>query len=208
MTLLSPSRNEKRCWKKLTESKGYQMHLEGADYKVPDKRFKPPGMKKTWQVTKIWELHDEIKRRILLGQKNTVIAEALACSPQTVSNVRNSDVIQDQLAIMRGARDAATVDIARDIQEFAPKALELLKDVVNGDKAGANASISLRAKEANNFLDRAGHSAVKKHDVRGMTALLTIDDIERIKKRALEAQSPIIADAEAEVINETKQSEE
>ena len=182
------------------------MAYAAVDYSDPkrpaDKRFKPPEMKKTWQVSKIWEIHDEIKRRILLGQKNTVIAEALGCSAQTVSNVRNSEVIQDQLSIMRGARDAATVDIAKDIQEFAPKALELLKKVVDGKGAGANASIALRSKEANNFLDRAGHAAVRRHDVRGVHAVLTVEDIERIKQRALEAKGPIVADAEAEIVKE------
>jgi hypothetical protein len=172
------------------------MYYKGVDYsdrnRVNDKRFKPPEIKRTWQVSKVWELHDEIKRRILLGQKNKVIAEALGCSPQTVSNVRNSPVIQDQLAIMRGARDASTIDIARDIQEFAPKALELLKSVVEGKGSGQDASIALRAREANNFLDRSGHSAVRKHDVRGVHAVLTIDDIEDIKRRAKEAKGPVI----------------
>ena len=176
------------------------MQYKGVDYtdpnRVADKRFKPPELRKAWQVGKVWELHDEIKRRILLGQKNTVISEAIGCSVQTVSNVRNSPVIQDQLSIMRGARDASTVDIARDIQEFAPEALELLKNVVRGDGVGANASVALQAREANNFMDRAGHSAVRKHDVRGIHALLTIEDIEGIKKRALEARGPVIPDAE------------
>jgi hypothetical protein len=178
---------------------------KGVDYTDPgrinDKRFKPPELKKTWQVSKVWELHDEIKRRILLGQKNKVIAEALSCSPQTVSNVRNSEVIQDQLAIMRGARDASTVDIARDIQEFAPKALMLLKDIVRGKGDGESASIALRAREANNFMDRSGHSAIRKHDVRGVHAVLTAEDLESIRQRALEGKSPVVH--EAEIINES-----
>jgi len=157
---------------------------------VLDKRFKPFEVKKTWQVSKVWELHDEIKRRILLGQKNTIIAEALGCTPQTVSNVRNSAVIQDQLAIMRGARDAYTLDIARDIRDFAPKALEVLKEVVMGRGAGENASVALRARYAADILDRAGHSATRNIDFRGQHLHLTKDDLEEIKRRAF--NSPVI----------------
>lgn len=172
------------------------MSYMGVDYsnpdRVSDKRFKPPEVRKTWQVSKVWELHDEIKRRILLGQKNTIIAETLGCTPQTVSNVRNSDVIQDQLAIMRGARDAYSVDIAREIQEFAPQALDLLRKVIKGEGPGAAAAIHTRAKEANNWLDRAGHSAVRKHDIRGVHAVLTSEDLKEIKERAKNSNSPII----------------
>ena len=117
------------------------MEYKGVNYndtnRVPDRRFRVKP-RKSFAVSKIWELHAEITRRILLGQKNTIIAESLGCTPQTVSNVRNSPIIQDRLALMRGARDAHTVDIARDIQEFAPTALELLKELIMGKGAGAN----------------------------------------------------------------------
>jgi hypothetical protein len=151
----------------------------------PDRRKKNGNKRsRSWQVNEIWELHAEISRRILLGQKNTVIAEALKCSVQTVSNVRNSPVIQDRLSLMRGARDASAIDIARDIQEFAPEALALLKQVVRGEGPGENASIALRAKQANEFLDRAGFSAVRKEQ--HIHAHLTSEEIEGIKQRALE----------------------
>lgn len=154
----------------------------------PDRRkARTNGRRKTWQVGEIWEIHAEISRRILLGQKNTVIAEALECSPQMVSNVRNSPVIQDRLALMRGARDASTIDIARDIQEFAPEALKLLKEVVRGEGPGENASIALRAKQANEFLDRAGHGAVRREQ--HFHAHLTTEEIEGIKQRALEMRN-------------------
>jgi hypothetical protein len=155
----------------------------------PDRRKRKNGRRRTWQVSKIWDLHHEIKRRILLGQKNTIIAEALGCTPVTVSNVRNSPIIQDQLAIMQGARDANTVDIAREIQEFAPEALKLLKDIVRGEGVGKNASTALRAKEANGFLDRAGHVPIRKEQ--HVHAHLTPEEIEGIKERAFK-DGPIV----------------
>lgn len=172
------------------------MEYKGVNYadsnRPGDRRFKRMRVtpRKVFRVSKIWELHDEIARRILLGQKNTVIADALQCSVSTVSNVRNSPVIQDKLTIMRGARDAYTVDIARDIQEFAPTALKVLKDIVGGQGIGASASPALRAREANNWLDRAGHAPIKREE--HLHGHLTRDDIEKIKDRALRANGPVV----------------
>ena len=175
------------------------MRYKGVDYgdsnRVADRRFKKfrVSPRKGFRVSKIWELHDEITRRILLGQKNTTIAESLQCSTATVSNVRNSPIIQDKLSIMRGARDAYTVDIARDIQEFAPTALNLLKEIVSGTGVGMNASPALRAKEANGWLDRAGFGAIRREQ--HLHAHLTSEEIEAIKARAFGPNSPVV-DAE------------
>jgi hypothetical protein len=169
---------------------------KGVDYsdsgRTRDRRRALPGTRKTWQVGQVWELHEEIKRRILLGQKNVDVAEAVNCTPQTVSNVRNSPVIQDELALMKGARDAYTVDIARDIQEFAPKALELLKQVINGTGEAQAASMSLRTKSAESWLDRAGHGAIRKEAV--IHQHLTKEEILSIRERALGPNSPVIPD--------------
>lgn len=170
------------------------MIYKGVDYsdsdRIQDRRKKPSGVRKVWQVATIWELHEEIARRIVLGQKNVDIAEAVKCSPQTVSNVRNSPVVQDKLALMRGARDAYTIDIARDIQEFAPEALQLLKDVIKRKGSGENASIALSARTAESWLDRAGHAPVRKEAV--IHQSLTKEEIDQIKSRAFGPQSPII----------------
>ncbi len=149
-----------------------------------DKRRIPPNEpRKTWQVTEMWELHHEIARRLLLGQKNTVIAQALNCHPQTISLIRNSPVVQDHLDLMKGAADANAVDVAQRITEMAPEALDVLKEVL---EAKETASLSLRAKVAGDILDRAGHSAIRTVRTEGIHAHLTSDDLERIKARALE----------------------
>ena len=170
------------------------MKYKGVDYsdsdRIADRRRKPPGVRKVWQVSTIWELHEEITRRILLGQKNVEVSKAVKCSAQTVSNVRNSPVIQDKLAIMRGARDAYTVDIARDIQEFAPKALDLLKDIIDAKGRGANADISLAARTAESWMDRAGHAPIRREA--RIVQHLTKDEIKEIKDRAFGPQSPIV----------------
>ena len=174
------------------------MEYKGVDYSDPnrpyDRRFKQRVTpRKTHQVGKIWELHSEIARRLVLGQKGTVIAKALGCTPATVSNVRNSQVIQDRMAILRGKRDVETQNIAQDIKNFAPTALKVLMDIVEGRGIGANASPALRAKGAGDLLDRAGHGAVRREE--RITGHLTLEQIEEIKRRAAGSNSPVI-DAE------------
>lgn len=165
------------------------MQYKGTNYSAPreprDKRFVSGKPKKTWQVAKIWEQHEEVIRRITLGQKNTEIASSMNLSPAQISNIRNSPIIQDRLAIMKGARDAYTLDIARDIREFAPTALQILKSLCQGtDESGLPVSPALKAKVATDLLDRAGYAPARQISVQSVHAHLTRDDIEDLKRRA------------------------
>ena len=137
-----------------------------------------------WVVSDMWELHHEITRRLVLGQKGVDIAKALGCTPQTVSNVRNSPVAQDHIAIMKGARDADTVDLSKRIIEIAPRALTLLEDIIKGENDGANASLGLRAKEANGMLARVGHGIPQKIQSESVNYHVTSEQIADIKRRA------------------------
>lgn len=165
-----------------------------------DRRTVPTEVRKTWQVSKVWDRHHQIKRLVFLGLTNKEIAERLNCHPQTVSLVRNSTVVKDQLALMHAQADAKSVDIATEIAEFTPIALNLLKQVVEGEGIGKDATIALRAREANNFLDRAGF--VKKTKIEAVTAHLTKDEIEEIKQNALKAGRINGHVVEAEVVEE------
>ena len=155
---------------------------------------------KHWVVSEMWELHHEITRRLVLGQKNTEIAKALKCTPQTVSNVRNSPVAQEHIAIMKGARDADTVDLAKEIREIAPEAMLLLKDIIRGENDGANASLGLRAKEANGMLARAGHGIPQKIQSESVSVHITSEQIADIKRRALGNDDVI--DVTSEAVND------
>jgi hypothetical protein len=172
------------------------MEYKGVNYSEPregrDRRFVPDRPKKTWQVAKIWDQHEEIIRRLTLGQKNTEIASSMNLSPAQVSNIRNSPIIQERLAIMKGARDAYTLDIARDIKEFAPTALEILKALCQGsDSSGLPVSPTLKARVAADLLDRAGYAPVRNVNVQSVHAHLTKDDIAELKRRALE-NGPVV----------------
>jgi len=90
--------------------------------------------KRGWQVAEMWDSHHEIARRIILGHTNTAIAAEMNVTPQTISNVRNSPVVQDKLSIMRAARDAGTIDLAHEIADLAPLALEKIKEALETGK--------------------------------------------------------------------------
>jgi len=176
--------------------KGGFMQYKGVNYseerKQVDRRFVSSKPRRTWQVAKIWSQHEEIIRRLTLGQKNTEIASSMNLSKAQISNIRNSPIIQERLAIMKGARDAYTLDIARDIKEFAPKALEVLKQIVNGeDSSGLPIGPSLKARVASDLLDRAGYAPVRNVQVQGAHVHLTKSDIEELKRRAC-VNGPVI----------------
>lgn len=98
---------------------------------------------------------------------------------------------------MQGARDAYTIDIARDIREFAPKALDLLKEILQGEgTSGQLASPALKVSVAKDLLDRAGYAPIKSIDVRSVHAHLTKEDIEEMKKRAFEGSNAPLVRAE------------
>ena len=94
---------------------------------------------------------------------------------------RKESVKDDLLsAEAKAARDAKSIDVAMQIKEIAPQALDILEEIMKGDETQQ----SLKAKVASDLLDRAGYSPPKK--VLGMVAHshFTGDDIEKIKARA------------------------
>jgi hypothetical protein len=118
-----------------------------------------------------------------------------------VSYTKNSKAAQDQIGILRGAMDADTIDLGRQIQQFAPKALQLLEEIIEGRGEGRDASIRQRGLHAEKYLDRAGYSPVKK--VATVSTTLTRQDIEAIKNRARQsALDAGVAIIEAEVISD------
>jgi transcriptional regulator with XRE-family HTH domain len=150
-----------------------------------DLRFGPVLGKKQWQVGQLWDLHHEVIRMLLLGMKQTDIASKLGITDCQVSKIKNSQIVQDRLSLMRAARDVQTVDISRDILEVAPRALKLLKNIVENEGEGRQATIGLRSKVAESLLDRAGFGAVKKVQSENAHTFYDAAEIERIKQRAM-----------------------
>ena len=149
-----------------------------------DGRFTPH---RRYNVQALWEKHHEITRQIVEGRTNMAIAADLGCTPQTISNVRNSPLAKSEIERLSGERDEVTMNVARRIEEFAPVALDLIESIVRGRVP--EASIALRAKLASSQLARAGYGEV--HKMQSLHAELSREDIEQIKQRAIHAQGAI-----------------
>lgn len=151
-----------------------------------DRRKTPPGQKKRgFQVAEMWESHHEIARRIILGEKNVDIARIMNISEQQVSNVRNSPVVMDKLAIMSAARDAATVDLAKEILELAPIAIRRVKEALEkGTVKGKELSAAGILKEANGIIDREIGKPTQTINTRNLHGYVTPESLVDIKEQA------------------------
>lgn len=135
----------------------------------------PTGQRK-YQIQQMWEVHHEIARRLLLGHKNSDIALDLGITEAVVSYTKNSLLVQRQLDLMRGARDAEVVDAAIEIKRLVPKALRIMEEILDSD-----GQAHLKLKVASDVLDR---EVPKKQRFEHAHAFLTAEQIEEIKTRA------------------------
>ena len=71
----------------------------------------PTGQRK-YQIQELWDSHREINRRLVSGQNQKDIARDMGITEAKVSYTKNSAVAQRDIGIMRGARDAISLDIS------------------------------------------------------------------------------------------------
>lgn len=153
-----------------------------------DKRRRLPGVpKKSYEPTQMWDRYQEISRRVLLGQKNVQIANDMNLTPEAVSYIRNSEIVKERTEKLQARADDSAVDVSTRIKHLAPKALDVLEDLINGKVAGESIPAKLRAHHAEKLLDRAGHAAPKEVRSFNLHGHYTSEDIQNIKQRALEA---------------------
>lgn len=148
-----------------------------------------------YQIQQLWEVHHEVLRRLVLGQKSIEIARDLAITPAVVSYVKNSEVGRRQLSLMRAAADVSVVNITGRIKEIASEAVRVMEAALSEDHP-----MGIRLKAATDVLDRAGYAAPKVLRTENYHAHFGAEDIEEIKKRARE--SGVIVDAVAEECGE------
>lgn len=134
--------------------------------------------KERWEMLDLRDLHHQIKRRIFLGQKNNVIAESLGCTSMLVSYIRNSKQVQDELAKLHTRADLNTIDIRKEIDELAPKAIRVLEQLLESDGVAPNVKLTA----AKDILDRSGNSAPQQ--INHLHGHFTSDDLRDIKERA------------------------
>lgn len=144
------------------------------------RRLVPSAPRKTQIVKEMNERHHEIARMVLLGYKNVEIAKMLNISKEFVCAVRNAPPVKEQVAILKGVRDAETVDIAKQIQETLPACIAYLQGTVGDD----DISDGIRSRNSLSLLAIGGHGPSKNVNVKGVHAVLTAEDIQEIRENA------------------------
>ena len=145
-------------------------------------------------LKKLWGRHKEVARLHILGFKNIEIAELLGITTATVVNNLNSTLVKQELARLSLLRDNGAIDIAKDIKDLLPLALETMKDIMaNGSKEGDKLKSAIRV------LDMGGHSPVKRMLI--ANAVFDKDDLEEIKRRA-KKDAPIAESVEIESVED------
>ena len=144
------------------------------------RKLMPGAVRETQIVREMNERHHEIARMVLLGYKNVDIAKILNISKEFVCAVRNAPPVKEQVAILAGARDAETVDVAKQIQQALPDCVKYLVETV----PDADISDNLRSRNAFGLLAVGGHGPAKNINVKGVHAVLTADDIKEIRENA------------------------
>jgi len=132
------------------------------------------------QIQHLWDKHREVLRLIALGHGNKDIGQICGYSPQTIANIRNSPICRQHLEVLQAARDSTTVDVARVLLEDAPKSLQLLQEVRDGEHGAA---VATRAQVAQDLLSRAGFPKITKLEGNVSHGIVTEEILERVKAR-------------------------
>ena len=171
-----------------------RQEVNGVVYEYPKDRYtdanrtdnrRAPGGRKGWQIAEMWDKHHEIARYLVMGYSNEDIAKLVGVTAQTISNVKNSPVVQDKIAVMRAVRDVECMDLQKEIASLAPIAIKRMREALeSGTVLGKEVNAVAILKEANSILDREMGKAVQRIDSRNTSMTLTLEDIEDIKNRA------------------------
>ena len=151
-----------------------------------DTRFNGNGRK--YQVQKLWDIHQEIIRLLLIGWPAKKIAETLGVTTVMVSYTANSELVKRKLEVMRNVRDAEALDLSVEIKRFAPDAFRILQGIAQDE----NASARNRLTAVMDALDRAGYAAPKVIEGKFLHAHFTAEEIEDMKKRSKESGQVVI----------------
>lgn len=149
----------------------------------------------------MWDIHREIVRRAVAGQKQVDIARDLGVTPVMVSYTLNSTVVREHLSDLHERRDAQTADIAQHIKETLPLATKLYQDILTrGTDEYELSDIRDKIKVAGEILDRGGYGKVTKVQGSFTHGHFTPEDILALKERAkaMAVQRGMIVDTTAE----------
>lgn len=145
-----------------------------------------------YEIKELTERHHMMIRFMSFGWGNIAIAKALDVSPQNVSDVRNSSIVKDKLAVMRREQDLSTVNIIDDLAEEAPHSLGLLKSIRAGEEDGS--TLSMRKSAATDLMKMAGYGPITRVQGQFLHSVITANDLDEIKSLAADAKKMALRD--------------
>jgi hypothetical protein len=116
---------------------------------------RPSGRVPEQPLTHMWERHNEVARRLALGERQTDIAQEMGFSKSRLSIISNSPLMKERVSELSSDRDEATGQILRQLEDMRPAAIRALKDTLENDES---LNQSLRVRVAETVLDRTGLS--------------------------------------------------
>jgi DNA-binding CsgD family transcriptional regulator len=144
-----------------------------------DGRIKPE-VRKVMPADELYDRHHQVVRMIVLGMKNTEIAESLNITPMSVSQIRTSPLIRMQIRKLHAEADEQTVDVRKEINAYAPKCLEIIQDILEDENVSANVRLSGAFK----CLGLGGIVEPKNINVRALHGVVDANTLSMIKERA------------------------
>lgn len=130
-------------------------------------------------------------RRLIAGERPIEIARALSFTTSRLSIIMNSPAFKNELARLSRQADERATDISGRIKESSVKAMDLLERILDPQTAEAkDTHINQKIRVAQDMLNRAGHSPILRAQVQHAHAVITADDIIKLRQRrdALQSQ--------------------
>lgn len=158
--------------------------LYGFEGRYSDKRRRKNGSHRSFEIKQLWQKQHEIILMAMNGYKNVDIAKKMGLTNATVGNTLNSPIVLEKLAKMRAARDADTIDVAKEIAKRIPIALKIYDEIISAPQA----ALSLKKSVADTILmDLGGYRAPVKVEGQFAHAHFDAEQIEKIKSRGKKA---------------------
>jgi len=173
-------------------------NLYGFEYIDEDRRRKPEGERKTYNIKQLWQRNHEIVNLAARGFKNVEIAEILNIDPQTVSNTLNSDLGQHKLSDIRLERDEEAKKISEKIRVLTDKALNIYHEIFD-DESG-ELGLKDKGNFATSFLNEmSGLRAPTRIQSQSVSTVLTAEELAKFKERGIRAAkaSGLVVDIES-----------
>jgi len=116
---------------------------------------RPSGKIPAQPLTHMWERHHEIKRRLVLGERQCDIARDMGMTDVRMSVIANSPLMRGSVEELRARADDKVVEIQERLMLLRKDAVEAMAEIVQKRVEPGNAA--LRIKVAESILDRTGH---------------------------------------------------